>query len=202
MYRPMANALEEYCPGFDIEIPGNSGDREAGVHFGGDMKTDINIYEQGSYRRHRMDFIAMETNIEMKLDEDSDDFDDDHLATKGATPFLRDSKEAVSTRGQLGSYAGSQMASQFRTHTFSVWATGRYARLFRWDRAGVVVSTKFDYTKESYLADYFWCLSHASREARGYNDSITVAGKSDAPHVENAKRVLGLAQDATIYKFK
>ncbi|KAI3597567.1 other 1 protein kinase [Moniliophthora roreri] len=90
----------------------------------------------------------------------------------------------------------------FRTHAFSVWATGTSARLIRWDRGGVVVSTKFDYTKESYLADFFWCLSHADPAARGYDESVTVAGESDAPHVENAKRVLGLDQDATIYKFK
>uniref|UniRef100_A0A0W0G8T5 Fungal-type protein kinase domain-containing protein n=1 Tax=Moniliophthora roreri TaxID=221103 RepID=A0A0W0G8T5_MONRR len=144
----------------------------------------------------------METHIEMKLDEDADGFADGHATSEGAVPFLRDSDKARSTRGQLASYAGSQLASQFRTHAFSVWATGTSARLIRWDRGGVVVSTKFDYTKESYLADFFWCLSHADPAARGYDESVTVAGESDAPHVENAKRVLGLDQDATIYKFK
>jgi hypothetical protein len=65
------------------------------------------------------------------------------------------SKEAMLELGQLLTYVVSHLGSGLYTHTFSVFIFGNKARLFRWDRAGGVVSEAFDYVTSRTLAEFF-----------------------------------------------
>ncbi|OBZ73785.1 hypothetical protein A0H81_06420 [Grifola frondosa] len=51
-----------------------------------------------------------------------------------------------------------------------VFVMHKFARLIRWDRAGAVVSEKFDYKKNpEILGEFFWRFSHMTDEAQGYD---------------------------------
>jgi hypothetical protein len=87
----------------------------------------------------------METHIEVKFDENDDAFRHD-------TPdsFENSTEASRDTQGQITSYAVAQLATQFRSHIFTVLVCGGYARILRWDRSGAIVTAAFDY-REWYL---------------------------------------------------
>ena len=64
--------------------------------------------------------------------------------------------ESAKTRGQLISYAAAVMSRQHRTFLFSILICDHYARFFRWDRSGCIVSELFDLQEHpQYLAWFF-----------------------------------------------
>ncbi|KAI8995216.1 hypothetical protein BD414DRAFT_513043 [Trametes punicea] len=74
--------------------------------------------------------------------------------------------------GQLTSYATQVFEYQHITHHFSVIVLGTYSRITRWDRSGVIFSSKFDYKKEPVkLGCFLWRIAHASPEARGHDST-------------------------------
>ncbi|KAK7030419.1 hypothetical protein VNI00_014163 [Paramarasmius palmivorus] len=197
MYQPMVEAMAPYCPHFDIVNTSSSSDKHVPVHLIGEVSPDLVLYAKGSARRRNMDFRAMGLHVELKAKVDP--FNDD------PPTFEPKSDAAGQIRGQMASYAGAQMASQFRTHYFSVWARGNAARLIRWDRGGVVVTRKFDYAQEPCLAKFLWCFDGADLATQGYDTSVTVADKDnemDAPYIEKAKSELGLPDNAIVVKFR
>ena len=101
---------------------------------------------------------------ECKYDSSDDAFQDDG-------PFERDTDAAYDTLGQITLYATAHMAAQFRTHVFSLLIFPKYARLLRWDRAGVVVTERIPVV-ESTLAEFYWRYSHATPAVRGYDTSV------------------------------
>ncbi|KAK0221542.1 hypothetical protein IW262DRAFT_1231100, partial [Armillaria fumosa] len=54
------------------------------------------------------------------------------------------------------SYANAQLASQYRTHLFTVFISAEKARLLRWDRSGVIVTRAFSYNsgESTYLQEF------------------------------------------------
>lgn len=81
-------------------------------------------------------FFHMESHVEVKLAAV-----DDALSDEG--DFESDEILSHDTRGRLVSYANAQMASQYRTHLFTVFICADKARLPRWDLAGVMVTHAF-----------------------------------------------------------
>lgn len=78
------------------------------------------------------------------------------------------------TLGQLASYAKESFAHQHRTHLFQLLIAGKFARFIRWDRAGAVVSDRFDYMEQPWiLAEFFWQYSHMSDAERGWDMSVS-----------------------------
>ena len=74
--------------------------------------------------------------------------------------------------GQITAYSTLILSSQYHMHTFLVLVLGEYARLFRWDRAGAVVSDKIYYNKNSSLLDFLVSYNNASPAMRGHDDTI------------------------------
>ena len=97
---------------------------------------------------------------------------DDPFGNKGLN-FERGTSAAHDTLGQITLYATAQMAAQFRTHVFSLFILPKYARLLRWDRAGLVVTERIPITKsESALAEFYWRYGHATAAVRGHDVTV------------------------------
>ncbi|CDO68858.1 hypothetical protein BN946_scf185035.g11 [Trametes cinnabarina] len=85
--------------------------------------------------------------------------------------FIECKRDAL---GQIATYASSVFEYQQLTHHFSVVILGSWARLARWDRSGVIFSSKFNYKQEpAKLARFFWRVAHASAEVRGHEHTAT-----------------------------
>ncbi|KAF9262606.1 hypothetical protein L218DRAFT_903553, partial [Marasmius fiardii PR-910] len=110
------------------------------------------------------------------------------------------------TRGQITMYATPQLAEQHRTHCFSVVIIGTYARIIRWDRAGVVVTSKFNYVKARWLAMFFHMYGSAKPEVRGVDTSVSSFDKEfDDHHLqwqEQAREHLSLDSSQPLFLFE
>lgn len=117
---------------------------------------------------------TMELHVEMKDSHTDDPFKDgDSEASDESTLVENATVDGISSRGQISLYAAAQLSRQHRLWMFSVGIFGRFARLFRWDRAGVIVSAQIDYHKNSQeLAEFFWRFSHMTRVQRGYDSTV------------------------------
>ena len=121
--------------------------------------------------------------IEFKSKSESDPFrSPQDVATNNHMEHLPmdmapDSMPGAMVAGQITTYATLILGSQYRMHTFLVLIVGDYARLFRWDRSGAVVSEKIKYHEESYLFNFLIHYNHANPAMRGHditiNDSTT-----------------------------
>jgi hypothetical protein len=124
----------------------------------------------------------MEMWLEFKHKTNLDCFQDpkDRSGPIGDFPFEKNTIMGRKFRGQLASYAAAHMGSQFRVHAFSVFICGHFARFIRWDRAGAIVSERFDYTMQSTpLADFFWRYSHLDPRSRGDDTSVSMPSNDE-----------------------
>lgn len=169
----------------------------------GSMKPDLCLYSDkapivkimkdastGKYFSH---FGFVEIFIEIKIDpkkndpfsnfvqalvvtEESEPDDSSSGSEQPKHEFLKDddSKNTASrNRGQIVAYASEICARQHRTHCFSVSVYGSTARLFRWDRAGVIISDLIDLHKNpEILCQFLWRYSQATDPQRGYDTSV------------------------------
>ena len=63
----------------------------------------------------------------------------------------------------------------------------RWARFIRWDRAGAVVTARFDYVANpQQLADFFWCFAHMDDVQRGLDPTVCPATKKEATRFRDA----------------
>jgi hypothetical protein len=146
---------------------------------GDKLVPDVSIYSSKNEPEGdtRTDFSKMDIFVELKAALGSDPFCDPNDLSPPTDSkkhkFGRDSKEAKLVRGQLASYAATQAGRQFRVHIFSVLVCGIYARLFRWDRAGAIVTQRFNYTTQPhFLAGFFWRYHRLGPCDRGYDTSV------------------------------
>lgn len=106
----------------------------------------------------------------------ADAFDDDNInSIEGElTPDGR------SNRAQLISYYREQSARQHRLFVFSIFIFGTQARFLRFDRAGCLVSARFDYKEHpEFLVSFLWGYSHLNKRARGWDVTRSIASPSD-----------------------
>ncbi|RDX42627.1 hypothetical protein OH76DRAFT_1410972 [Lentinus brumalis] len=74
------------------------------------------------------------------------------------------------------SYVTEVFARQHRSFFFTVAFAGHYGRLFRWDRAGCIVTERFDIrTQPELLCDFLRRFSKMSRIARGHDATVVAA---------------------------
>lgn len=95
-------------------------------------------------------------------------------------PFLGYTENDHDTLGQIGVYVAAQLASQFRTHVFSLFILRDTARIIRWDREGAVVTEPIFYNQSPLLAEFFSRYSMASSELRGVDTSVSPASEEEA----------------------
>ncbi|KAJ3012573.1 hypothetical protein NUW54_g1830 [Trametes sanguinea] len=73
-------------------------------------------------------------------------------------------------------YATELFARQHRLFLFSISLHGSFARFFRWDRAGCLVSAAFDIRKQpDLLTDFLWRFSQLSPAQRGLDTTVQSA---------------------------
>ncbi|TFK59226.1 hypothetical protein BDN72DRAFT_781032 [Pluteus cervinus] len=132
--------------------------------------------------------------MEFKFDESDDPFHD------RSPSFQRDSIAARETLGQIYLAATAHLAAQFRTHVFTLLVFPKYSRLIRWDRAGMVVTSKIRHADKGHLiTTFFKRFGKASPEARGVDTTVQAHGLNV---VEEAKvrKLLATRSDTVLYK--
>ncbi|KAI9451868.1 hypothetical protein BJY52DRAFT_1124850 [Lactarius psammicola] len=146
-------------------------------NYGFNIKPNLCVYAK-THKNRTLDSTSCslaELFIKIKKSETSDPFNDDALLdTNGKLRFVKKSKEAQETIGQILTYVAFQMGSQYRTHTFFILITGMYARLLRWDRSGVIVSEQIEYDKQHHLFSFFELFNTATPSILGWDESVTV----------------------------
>jgi hypothetical protein len=144
------------------------------------IKPDVSVYPIDTDPAVKTDSAISEIFIEFKWNTTDDPFCDVHdvncpYCQRGTVKsFLRDSKAANDSLGQITSYAAAQLGAQFRTHTYSVFILRDTARLLRWDRSGAIVTEIIKYNETPFLAEFFRRYSKASPEMRGKDISSLV----------------------------
>lgn len=128
------------------------------------IKPDISIYPADTDATVKTDSMMAEIFIEFKWVDDPfcDPHDVDHEGGI-VRSFLRHSKAADDTLGQITSYAVAQLGAQFRTHAYSVFIVKDTARILQWDRS----------SNTPLLAEFFRRYSVAQPEMRGKDSSAS-----------------------------
>nr|VWO95685.1 Amidohydrolase family protein [Ganoderma boninense] len=112
---------------------------------------------------------AIELSIEVKLEDVSDDPFDENAVT-----FQPSSTERKNNLGQVLSYSSILFENRQRTHQFSLVILGQCARIVRWDRAGALVSEKFNYVEQPWmLGRFLWRFARMSAAQRGHDTTAT-----------------------------
>ncbi|CDO78194.1 hypothetical protein BN946_scf184974.g2 [Trametes cinnabarina] len=135
-------------------------------------KADGGMYPRDSpaVAQERTDWASVEVFIECKSNLTCDPYDEDTLS---GHPYANTKRDAL---GQIATYASSVFEFQHRTHHFSVVLLGSWARLARWDRSGVIFSSKFDYKQEpAKLARFFWRVAPWKAKEKTLADDDYVA---------------------------
>ncbi|CAL1708930.1 unnamed protein product [Somion occarium] len=181
MYQPLCDAINDsgVCSDFKLINVSSSVDGN-GIPLRPDLAfVPINAEDL-------MDYTVMEFFLEAK----AKDFADPFYGTEGNTlnnTIEKMEGQSASTRGQLISYAAALLSRQHRTFAFSIVVCGQYARFLRWDRAGCIVSDKFDYVEEpDILLEFFWCYARLTREERGFDPTVVPASAAEAKLLSDA----------------
>ena len=112
-------------------------------------------------------------------------------------PFQHMADKAIHNTGRIISYTNLILQSQPRFFVFSVLLLQNYARFIRWDRAGAVVTERFDWrTNIVHLARFFWQYNHLSDEQRGHDITVSrpTVEEIEMTKVELDKRAKVLAR--------
>ncbi|KAF8628183.1 hypothetical protein AX17_006019 [Amanita inopinata Kibby_2008] len=190
MYPIWINALQRYCPNFELV---DTHDCAAPSFDGKEVKPDICLYAENSGRSQTTDICKVEIIHEFKLDHYDSPFCDEPPG------FEYGGKPGWDTLSRITLYATAQMAAQFCTHIFMVLVFPGCARLLRWDRAGLVVSRAFS-LKSRVIAEFYWKYCHASAEMRGRDVSVSPnLGSFDMEPVQ-IRQALGLPADCDLYR--
>ena len=129
----------------------------------------------------RTDWTAIELTVVFKAHYDQYDSTDD----ESDADHHSSSVDCEDDLGQILGYAGSVFSRQHVTHHFVVIILGDCARLERFDHAGLVFSSKFNYKQEpAKLGQFLWRLAHASPETRGRDPTAVYVSPSSPEGLE------------------
>ncbi|KAI0359654.1 hypothetical protein OH77DRAFT_1395440 [Trametes cingulata] len=174
MYQPLVDALNKtkICPSLTFAITAARGDPSDPSN----EAVDIGLYPadrvpqsspgpSGTTRSPPTDWSSVELCIECKTGSDSHDPFDDNDAESDPTTEQR--KDVL---GQILSYAEFILKRQQRTCIFMVLLIGDCCRLLRFDRAGAIVTEKFNYqTKGGDLIEFLWRYGRWDAATRGHD---------------------------------
>ncbi|KAH7886496.1 hypothetical protein F5I97DRAFT_1926749 [Phlebopus sp. FC_14] len=211
MYPQFIQSIGQFAPGMEFVDTHNHA-CEVGDFA---LKPDVSIYAPGSRpARVTTDFSTMESWVEFKVNANDDpfvDYDVDKVPKDRNErntfleefSFENDTVGAQQIRGQLTAYGLAHLGSQFRSFSFSVLIMGKQARFMRWERAGVVVSRRFNYIEDpSLLADFFWRFSHLSPDHRGIDRFIDPEPSLAPEEKERILEALQLKEGTPLFEFK
>ena len=116
-------------------------------------------------------------------------------------PFEELFERTCATRGQIVLYSTRLQNYQFRTWTFSVGIFGKVARLFRWDRAGAIVSEPIPYCERGNrdLVEFLCRFDLMDRVQRGWDPTVFDATPGEAVAFDGAiKAAVGEENNALL----
>ncbi|KAK7030390.1 hypothetical protein VNI00_014134 [Paramarasmius palmivorus] len=186
MYKEFMTLLQPYCTRIEVKTTADKPDDITWSHQSGTIKVDMSIYSKDNLPSpsQPLDITKLDAFLELKLHAGYTGFDDQGV------PFEKDTAQSRHTRGQLATYAGATMASQFRTHVFCIEVAGKMARLIRIDREVAIVTSAFCWYENNHLVDFFWRFNHADRALRGYDPSVSPADAFKDPDAATAMTML------------
>ena len=113
---------------------------------------------------------------------------DSGFGFKPGEPLLLAEESAAKARAQFATYAAEIMLRQHRTHLFMFYVAGSYARIFRWDRNGAVVSHPIDLaTNFKELLNLVYRLALADESLQGYDTTVTLATDAEIEKLRRYK---------------
>ncbi|CDO77506.1 hypothetical protein BN946_scf184912.g5 [Trametes cinnabarina] len=163
MYGPLVAAFnQEWLLPHDIPV---SAPHKGDGTVASNQKIDGGLYLRGNAPQDSTSWSSIELSIECKIDATKQDPFDDKTKNPEASAITR-----KDVRGQIMCYAVLVFDNQHRVHHFTLLILGAMARLVRWDRSGVLVTHKFDYTKEpEKLAQFLWRFGRMTPAQRGHD---------------------------------
>lgn len=89
-------------------------------------------------------------------------------------------KDADKARVQFAQYVAEIFLRQHRTHVFSLYIYRKYARIFRWDRSGILVTEPIDFVQNPrQLLNFVYRFAHLSPAQKGYDTSAKLATEDE-----------------------
>ncbi|EKM57057.1 uncharacterized protein PHACADRAFT_208209 [Phanerochaete carnosa HHB-10118-sp] len=127
--------------------------------------------------------------VEVKDDEKDSGFHFEQEADKDGKPMLlRDGDKPRAARAQFIKYFTEAMLRQHRTHYFAFYIAGTWARVFRWDRLGCLVSPAINLSKDSEI--FYNIVYRISRlNAWGFDETAVLASSEDVQKLEGYNNV-------------
>jgi len=153
-------------PGFSAINSSNYPDCHQSSKFPFKVKPNVSIYT-GCKPSYPTKLVSVEIFIKFKWNNSEDPFCDDTQET-----FTHPSKNANNTLGQITSYAALHLATQFRTHVYSILIIRHLARILHWDRSGMIVMEAFKYDQCPHLAEFFHQYSRAPDDMHGKDRTV------------------------------
>ncbi|KAI5983045.1 hypothetical protein EDD15DRAFT_2376936 [Pisolithus albus] len=197
MYEPFIEEIKPFAPQLHFVDSHARGDKKNGYDF--EIKPDVSVYHESldGPVPAGCDISNLDMHIEFKWHR----FDDPFLAPsdddRDQVAFLGSSDTQQDTLGQIGAYAAAQLASQLRTHAFSLYILHDTACIIRWDREGTIVTEPISYTTDSSLVEFISRYSKAPPELRGVDTLVSRPSKVEAT---SARAKLGLLADVPMFK--
>ncbi|KAG5634110.1 hypothetical protein H0H81_003369 [Sphagnurus paluster] len=161
---------------YKIVDTSNSSDRNLGG--GWKIKPDPTMYRvEVDTELRATQWAKAEINYEFKLEESADPFNDPGPEdTRSTWRFTSTSIQQSKHRGQLLHYATEWLNRSHRCFAFTIFVAGRFMRFIRWDRAGAIVSERFDYlTDGRYFFEFLWRYTHLEEAERGFDTTVRLA---------------------------
>ena len=98
------------------------------------------------------------------------------------------SADGRASQAQFALYATEIMLRQHRTHVFMVYIHRNMARLTRWDRAGCIVTTPFNFkANPEMLLNFVYRIVQMSDAERGYDTTAKLATADEIAMLEAFK---------------
>ncbi|KAI0671005.1 hypothetical protein C8Q78DRAFT_974397 [Trametes maxima] len=211
IYRPLAAALNRKsknkarCPGlvFEATIERSSRPLRLGYakpHISCFVPANANLIQRAdSCTRDEFGYaeffinIVADPSIDFFADPPTDVSADSSTTHQFVRAFPRDLETLVDKSerafGLHLAFAAEVLARQHRLFLFSISMHGTYARFFRWDRAGCVVSRAFDIRDQpDILVEFLWRFSQASPEERGHDLTVDRASQAEETLFRDAIR--------------
>lgn len=95
-------------------------------------------------------------------------------------PLLRGGEKAIEARAQFAAYAAEIMLRQHRTHLYMFYISGWWARAFRWDRNGALVTHPIDLrTNSKQLFNLIYRLILADSGIQGFDNTASLASDTE-----------------------
>ena len=147
----------------------------AAYNLGGDavVKTRVSVAHKPNTARCAYQWMVTAVEVKKEGDETGFGFGPEE-------PLLRTAETSHTVRSQFAAYAAEIMLRQHRTHLFMILVAGWHARIFRWDRNGVLVSNPINLkTDAKLLFNFIYRLVRADKVVQGFDPTVALATEAE-----------------------